>query len=396
LSINVLYVAESIIAGTRRHLHALATHVDPTRFQITIACPSRRQDAYGEDGFVADARRAGLTVLPVSMRRSLDPLRDARALRELRALMRRGNYQIVHTHGSKAGFLGRLAARSAGVPVVLHTAHLLHFLGTQQPVKRRFFLLLEQIAARCCQRVIVVSPGQLEAVAAAGMAPREKLVCIEHGIEQELLPPAFDAYRLRRDLGLPLGVPLIGTVARLVAQKNPDLFLHAAALVARSLPEAHFVWCGDGDLRRHAEARAQELGIARRTHFLGFREDGRAVLALFDLFWLTSNYETFGLASAEALALAKPVVVTDVLGSRDVVEHAVSGLRVLPGNASALAEATLALLGDPARAAAFGHAGREQVRRRFGVERMVNQTVALYDELLADRLPVPRRESVSL
>jgi glycosyltransferase involved in cell wall biosynthesis len=267
----------------------------------------------------------------------------------------------------------------------------LFFLADHTPSKRRFYLALEQFAAHLCDRLIATSPSERATIIEHRIAPPQKVVCIEYGIAVDRLPSAADCAEQRRALGLPLDAPLIGTVARIAAQKNPQLFVDAAALVLKQLPNAHMVWCGDGELRAEAEARAQTNGIAEHCHFLGHREDAAAVLATFDLFWLTSDYESFGMATAEAMALERPVIATDVVGTRDVVVAGQTGVLVPPRNPYALANATLELLHDPDYARALGRRGRARAVERYTIERMVNETTQLYDTLRRAR-PARRAE----
>lgn len=380
---QVLYVAESIIAGTRRHLYALATHVDPARFQVTIACPLQREGAPDEGGFVDDVQRAGVPVVPIPMRRSLDPTADAHAFRQLRATIAAGSYAIVHTHSSKAGFLGRLAARLERVPSIIHTPHGLHFLGQRHPLKRRFYLQLERTAARWCDCIIALSPGERNALIEHKIAPAARIVQIANGVDPDVLVHGGDVQALRAAHGIPPNAPLVGTLARVTAQKNPELFVRAAAAVAARFPDAHFVWIGGGELLGAAQQQAADLGIAAHCHFLGHQEQGTTLLAMCDLFWLTSNYEGLPYALLEALALALPTIATDVVGNRDVVDHDVNGLLVPPNDATGLTDATIGLLKDRERATALGRAGRAHVIERYSIERMVADTQQLYETLAA-------------
>lgn len=382
---RVLHVVESTVAGVRTHVQNLVAGLDRHRFQVVVACPLRRQHSFGDNQFVEHLTRAGVTIAPVAMQRSISPAGDLGALRQLVGLMRRERFDLIHLHSSKAGFLGRIAARVAGVAPVVYSPHGMFFLADHSPMKRRFYVALEQFAARLCDAVIATSPSERATLLAHRIAPPAKIACIEYGIAIDPLPPDFSPDAQRRTLGLPPGAPLIGTVARVAAQKNPQLFVDAAALVLRELPDAYAVWCGDGELRAEAEARARMCEIADRCRFLGHREDAAAVLATFDLFWLTSNYESFGMATAEAMALARPVVATDVIGTRDVVVPGVTGVLTPPRDPQALADATLALLRDPERARAYGRAGRARAAERYTIERMARETAQLYEALTATR-----------
>lgn len=347
---------------------------------MRVACPLRREGDYGESGFVDDLRRAGCAVTPLPLRRSISPARDAAALQALVALMRRDRPDLVHTHSSKAGFVGRLAARIAGVPAV-HTPHGLHFLGQRSPLGRRFYLQLERAAARWCRRLIATSPGEQRELLRWRIAPAAQIVQIANGVRPP--PPLTPDERaaLRTQRSIPAGAPLVATLARVTAQKNPQLFVRAAALVAKRLPEAHFMWIGTGELLDEARAQAQELGLAARCHFLGHVEDGAALLPMCDAFWLTSRFEGLPYALLEALACGLPAVATDVVGNRDALDDGRCGVLVPPDQAAELAEATAHLLTHPAEAAALGLSGRARVLAHYTQQQMIERTAQLYEDI---------------
>jgi glycosyltransferase involved in cell wall biosynthesis len=383
---KVLYLVEATIAGVRRHVQTLAIRLHQQGYAVTVACPLRRQQAYGEEEFVDELRAAGVRVMPLALQREVAPRPDAVAVAQTLHLLRSERFDLVHTHSSKAGFVGRIAARLAGVPVV-HTPHSLHFLGQRNPLKRQFYLRLEQALSLLSDRVVAVSVGERALMVHSRIAAPQRVVCIPNGVDDALLrrpPQPLD----RADLDVPPGVPLVGTLARLEAQKDPLLFVRAAALLLKAMPDAHFVWCGDGSLRAAALELADTLGIAGRCRFIGYRPDALAVLAALDVFWLTSAFEGLPHALLEALALARPVVVTDVVGNRDIVADNVNGLVVPPANPAALAQATLGLLARPQRAASLGQVGQTMVRTTYSTSRMLAATAQLYREVARSPLYV--------
>ena len=382
---RVLHVVEATIAGVRTHVQALVAGLDRRRFAQAVACPPQRENAFGDAQFVAYLAGAGVPVFDVPMRRSISPSADLASLRRLIAIMRRERFDVVHLHSSKAGFLGRLAAALAGRSAVVYSPHGLAFLGDYGEAERAMYLTLERVAGRLCDRIVAVSPGEREVIIQSGIARAEQVACIDLGVHPDPIPAAFDREAQRRALGVPTGARLIGTVARATRQKNPLLFVEAAARVLRRDPGAYFVWCGDGELRAQAEMWAGVRGIEARCRFLGHREDAQAILAALDLFWLTSDYESFGLATAEAMALRLPVVATDVVGTRDVVAAGISGMLVPARDPEALAHATIDLLRDPARMRSLGDAGRARVLERYTLDHMLDATAKLYDSLFMEQ-----------
>jgi glycosyltransferase involved in cell wall biosynthesis len=382
---RILHVVEATIAGVRTHVQVVTAGLDQRRFQSVVACPLRRENACGDDQFVNYLTSVGIPIVPVAMRRSISPRADFAALRRLIGVLQSQRFDVIHLHSSKAGFLGRLAARIAGgSAAVVYSPHGLSFLGSQLPAKRQLYLALERIVGRMCDRIIAVSASERQVIAQNGLISPDRIVQIENGIAPIELPAGFDRAAMRRGLGQPGDAPLIGTVARLSTQKNPRLFLEAAALVLRDQPAARFVWCGGGELHAMAGAYARELGIEAACSFLGHRNDAHHVLAALDYFWLTSDYEGLPLAPLEAMALGVPIIATDVEGTRDLLASG-AGLLVPHGDAAALATATIRLTRAPERSAALGAAGYTYFRANGTAERMLSALEQLYCQLVAER-----------
>jgi glycosyltransferase involved in cell wall biosynthesis len=310
--------------------------------------------------------------------------------------MRQMRPQIVHTHTAKAGTLGRLAARLAGVPVVIHTYHGHVFQGYFSPVRTRFFLTIERVLARWTDRLLTVSNAVRQDLLMRRIGSPERLQVVPLGLD---LDPFLRCEELRGQLRAELAVGdalLVGIVARLVPIKRHADFLKAAAAVASELSSCRFLVVGDGELRSGLEARVQALGLDSRVHFLGWRGDLPRVYADLDLVVLTSANEGLPVSLIEAMASARPVVATRVGGVPDLVEHGAAGLLVPPGNPRALAEAMVTLLADPERRREMGQAGRKRVHPAFSAARLLADIDSVYTELLRKKLDRPATFSDSL
>jgi glycosyltransferase involved in cell wall biosynthesis/SAM-dependent methyltransferase len=307
--------------------------------------------------------------------RALSPFDDLRAFAALLALMRRVRPDIVHTHTAKAGALGRIAARVARVPRVVHTFHGHVFDGYFGTAGSRAAVAVERLLARLADRVVAVSDEVGRDLSERyRVVPRAKLAVVPVGLPlAEFL--ACDAHRgaLRRELSLPASAPLVVLVGRLVAVKEPHLALDAWRLVRRDVPDATLVVVGDGDLAVPLRAR-REPGVV----FLGWRRDLATILADADLALLTSRNEGTPVALVEAAAAGVPAVATRVGGVPSVVLDGATGVLVPPGDASALASAVVSLLRDPARRRAMGDAARARAIERFGDARLLADLRALY------------------
>jgi glycosyltransferase involved in cell wall biosynthesis len=299
---------------------------------------------------------------------------DARALRDLWRLIRALRPDIVHTHSSKAGFVGRLAAHLAGVPHILHTPHGHVFQGYFSPGATRAFAALERLAARWTDRIITLTDAEAEQHRALRIGRTAQFVTIPSGVDLETVEGAVPARVV------PDG-RVIGCVGRLVPIKGHCHLLDAAPGILARCPEARFVLVGDGELRPTLEAQARMLGVADRVVFTGFREDVPALLAGMDIVALPSLNEGMGRVLVMAMALGKPVVATRVGGVPELLQEGAAGTLVPPGDPGALGEAVRELLRDPTRATALGEAGRRRAAR-YGATAMVEALTQLYREVV--------------
>lgn len=333
------------------------------------------------------ASKHGVTPLVLrELGREVSPLNDLRAMLAMYRLIRRGRPHIVHTHMAKAGTAGRVAARLARVPIVVHTFHGHTFHSYWGPVKSAVFLQIERTLGAMTDRVIAVGDAQKVDIASYGVAPLSKIQTIPLGLEIEsLLEADQHRGRLRAELGVGSDSPLIGIVARLVPIKAHEVFLEAASIIRAASPESTFLIIGDGERRAELEALARQLGVADATRFLGWRDDMREVYADLDVVTLCSNNEGSPVALIEALAAARPVVSTRVGGVPNVVHDGESGLLVPPRDPGALAEGVITLLRDPARAAQLGLAGRKAVFPKHASTRLVLDVERLYLDLAREK-----------
>ncbi|MCC7103935.1 MAG: glycosyltransferase [Chloroflexi bacterium] len=368
------------IGGPAIHAILLTRGLQNERFRSILVSG---QEAPREGNMLDLARAHGVEPLVVEeLGREVNLLDDFAALRRMYRVIRAERPHIVHTHMAKAGTAARLAAWLARVPIVVHTYHGHVFHSYFSPAKTRVFLAIEQALGRVTDQIVAVGEKQRAELASSGVAPAGKIVTIPLGLEIEpMLEAERDRGSFKQELGLDEDERLVGIVARLVPIKAHDVFLEAAAEVSRRVPKARFAIVGDGELRGRLEARAAELGLGDRAMFLGWRRDMRRVLADLDVVTLSSLNEGSPVAIIEAMAAARPVVVTDVGGVAEVVRGGESGLLVPPRNAPALAEGIVRLLQDPAEGERLGAAARCAVYPRYASTRLVQDVERLYRDL---------------
>jgi glycosyltransferase involved in cell wall biosynthesis len=346
-------------------------------------------NARGDDVWVVTANdeqtrrfeEAGATVMQFGhWSRQIHP-RDLFVLFRLFLLCRRERFDLVATHTAKGGFIGRLAAKLAGTRHIVHHAHGFAFRETQGHRTRRFCALLERIAAHACSVIISVSEDHRQDALRERVAAAEKIVTILNGIEVA----AFGRTSMqdaRRKLGMETGDILIGVASRLVPRKGLEDLIRAFPQVHELHPNTRLVLLGEGPIQSDLERQAQGTGLGDRIHFPGFRRNVPELLAAFDIIAQPSISEGLSLAILEAMAAGKPLVACDIPGNREIITSGVNGILAPPSDPSALAMAIRSLLDNTAYSRKLGEAAQADCRKRFSEERMVRQTLSLYDALL--------------
>jgi glycosyltransferase involved in cell wall biosynthesis len=378
-------IARLNIGGPAIHVVNLTAGLDPSRFEQRLVVGTENP---GEGSMLDYALQRGVQplIMPEIINEfSLRP-RDAKALLKLYRLMRQWRPHVVHTHTARAGFLGRLAARLAGVPVVVHTyhGHVLH--GYWGASKTWLIRRLEHALARITDQLVTVSEQVKRELVTYGVALAEKIAVIPLGFDlQPLLNCQSQGGQFRRELGLEDGAPLIGIVGRLFPIKNHRLFLNAAARMALQLPSTRFVIVGDGTLRADLEHYAHELGFADRVIFTGWRRDLPNIYADLDVLVVSSDNEGTPVSAIEAMAAGCPVVATRVGGLVDLIADGESGYLVPLRNPHELATAVLRLLQEPKTACRMAQAARVLVVERFTIQRLITDIEHLYEQLLAQK-----------
>ena len=295
----------------------------------------------------------------------------------------------MHTHSSKAGILGRLAAHHERVPVVVHSIHGFGFGPHQSAPVRWAFLTAERLAARWTNHFIAVSRNNLDEGVRLGLFAPDRASVIRSGIVLHSYRAHTGGDRVRGELGIPAGAPLVLQVACLKPQKAPERFVELAATVGRRFPAAHFVLVGDGALRPALEAARHSAGLEGRLHLPGWRRDVPALLDAATVVTLTSRFEGLPRALVEALAASVPVVAMAVDGVDEVVRDGVNGFLVREGDVAALAERVAALLADAPLRARLAAAAGDRLDE-FERDTMVRRQESLYEALLhAPAQPLP-------
>lgn len=333
------------------------------------------------------AERCGVRPVKIpSLGREISFWNDAWTTFLLWRYMRKHRPHIVHTHTSKAGFSGRIAARLAGVPVVVHTFHGHVFGGYFGPAATQLFIRLERFLARLSDKIITISERLRDDLIEKGIASREKIEVIELGLNlAPFLAVRERSNTLRATLKMGVADPLVGIVGRLVPIKDHVTFLKAAARVAKARDDVKFAIIGDGELRADLEALGRTLGLNERIYFAGWEKDLAPIYADLDLIVLSSRNEGTPVSIIEGSAAGKPVVATCVGGIPDMIADGWNGLLVPPGDPEALAKSILRMIESPRMAETFVQRSREKIKEKYGIQRLVCSLESLYIHLLREK-----------
>jgi glycosyltransferase involved in cell wall biosynthesis len=386
-------ITKLAVGGAQETALAYCSQLDPTRWAMTLVTGPERSP---EGDLFDEAARRGVPVVTVpSLRRRIRPITDMRAVVELVRLFRRERPDIVHTHSSKAGLVGRLAARIAGVPVVVHTVHGWSFHDGMSPGARALAVRIERLAARWTSALVVVADHDAQIGSEEGIGEWGQYALVRSAVDVDALRRAAGSRAdARAALGIPEGVPVLGAVIRLCRQKDPATLLHAARAVVDSRPAARLVIVGDGPMRADVEQLLDQLDLRPHVSLLGPRTDVAALLPGFDAFVLSSRWEGLPRVVVEAMAVGVPVVATDVGGIDEAVTDGISGLLAPAGDAEALAHAVLRVFDEPGLAHRLRGAAAERVEE-FDVGVMTEQLDDLYSGLVAGVRSRPRRRRMA-
>jgi len=400
--LRVLQVIGRLNMGGPAHIAALLSgrRFYPDRYEVRLIHGTL---APGEESLadLAVEEGAAMRFLP-ELRQPVNPLHDSEALLKLIRLARNFKPHVVHTHTAKAGFLGRQAALAVRPrPAIVHTYHGHVLEGYFGAAKARLYLELERALARVSDCLIGVSQATVDDLVRLGVAPRERFRVLPLGLDLERLAElprsSFHSPRgenddrggrvrveARRGLNLGDEEVLLVFVGRVVPIKRLDVLLQALAQARSSGPRLRLAVVGDGEERPRLERQASELGIADDVLFLGYRRELRPIFAAADIAVLSSDNEGTPVSLIEAAAAGLPAVATDVGGVREVVSEE-TGILVPRGDAGALAGALVEMTAGPELRARFGAAARERAIGRYGADRLLGDTDALYRELVAGR-----------
>jgi len=379
--ISVAHIITKLeLGGAQQNTLFTVSHLDRTRFHPILMTG-------GEPGLL-DREAASVPTVEfyrvASLIRPVSPLADLLALIRLTRLLAGLKPTIVHTHSSKAGIVGRLAAKLAGVPIIIHSIHGFGFTPAQGPMVRRFLVVVERLVARVTTRFIAVSEANRKQGVDMGLFTMDRCVVIRSGIDVERFRTTkVHRESKRRELGLDPTRPVVGMIAPFKPQKAPLDFVRVVALVHEVKPDTQFLLVGDGELRSAIETEIAQSGLTGLVHLTGWRRDIPEIIRCLDVFVLTSRWEGLPRVYLEARASGVPAVGTNVDGASEAVQDGVNGYLAEPGDVRTMAERVLHLLAHPDEAARMGQNGMA-LPDEFDIRRMVLRQEEEYERLAAE------------
>jgi glycosyltransferase involved in cell wall biosynthesis len=393
MKIRVIHIIAKLeLGGAQRVILETIRRLNPKLFESILIT--------GKEGIlVEEAVRIGKTLniktyfLP-HFRREIRPFHDLRALFTIKNILQEfrtppalsgieghpASMIIVHTHGSKAGVLGRIAAKLAGIPIVLHTIHGFAFHDFQNSWVRRLYISVERFCGKFTTILVAVSKAtQRKGLLAKIGSPFQYRVVPPGAVLEEFLHVKVDPLVKKGDLGIPKESPVVGTITNFKPQKAPLDFIHVARDVKQVVSDCRFVMVGDGELRGEVEGLVKQYGLSDNVILLGWRRDVPEVLSVFDLFLLTSLWEGLPLVHGEVMSEGKPIVATRVDGTPEVIDDGVNGFLVDPKDIKGMVDRVLRLLKDDGLRKKMGEEGKKRAGR-FDIQSMVEKIEVLYEE----------------
>jgi glycosyltransferase involved in cell wall biosynthesis len=377
--IKVLHIHTlPIISGSGLNTYLSMKGMNKATYRVDLAC--------APGGKLIDlVEGQGMRVIPFkNLVQPLHPVKDVLIPIDLSLFLKKERYHIVHTHNSKAGFVGRLAATLARVPVIVHTVHGFAFHDHEPGWRRMLFRNVERLASHWCDRMIFISQPLMDWALQERIVDRRKVLKIYSGIEFGHFHPVTEDEKktLRKKWGIKEGSLVIGMVSKLWDGKGHEILISAFKELKQEIEDAVLVIVGEGYLRGKLVNLVQSFGLAESVLFTGFQTDVSEIIATFDVVALPSLFEGMGRVLLEAMAMEKPVVASRVGGIPDLVHDGVNGILIAPGSVQELRCGLIKILRNPIMAAEMGKQGRKRINSEFSADMMVRSIETVYHELL--------------
>ena len=378
---KILYVIDNMqYGGGERAFGQLISLLSKDKYEIDVAC---KPGGVFEEKIIS----SGASLRPVDMGSRYSP----KAILQLFSIMKKRSIDIVHSQGGRADFFTRVAAKLAGVPIIVSTIAMPVEGFDVNPLRKSVYAAFDRFSERFVDKFIVVSKALEHALIEKHRINKEKVVLVPNGIEVEEYRPeergvehgaGGKGHGVREEFGLGNKIPLVGAIGRLVWQKGFEYLIKAIPSVAEKFPEAKILIVGEGELEAKLKAESEKLKVRDKIIFTGFRQDIKEILSAIDILAMPSLLEGMPFVILEAMAMAKPIVATDIESITEILDNGKTGILVPPKDPDALSRAIISLLTDGDKARQMGFEARMTVEEKFRVEVIVDRVEKVYQELL--------------
>ncbi|MGE5474761.1 MAG: glycosyltransferase family 4 protein [Ignavibacteriales bacterium] len=368
---DILHIIQGGKGGTLEYLKSLLPLFNKENYDITVIC-------HGEIFY--ELKQLGYKVINIEMKRAIAPINDLRALFQISNYIKSNKVDIVHTHSSKAGFLGRLAAKWHKIPCI-YNPHGWSFNIKTNIIKKNIYKVIERIASNWANKIVAISEAEYQSALKEKICNPKKLILIENGIDLKKYNPET-CFSFKQELGINEKYKIIGMSARLTKQKDPITFIEIAKRVTEECRDCKFMLVGDGELREQVENRIKQYNLEDKIVLTGWTNCPEKYINIFDIGVLTSLWEGFGLSLAEYMACGKPIVASRVDGIPFVVRHSIDGFLCEPGNINDFCESIIMLLNNEDLYYKISRTIIERARNNFSIDRVVKKHEELYAELV--------------
>lgn len=368
--------------GTTRHLMTLAMELDQSKFEVHVICSVKRNQKFWRNIEILKSKK--IKVYTVQMMRKPHLWKDLISLIRIWRIFIKERYDIVHCHSSKAGFLGRLAAKVSRIPLAVYTPNAFAFKMDKNFLIRGLYIILEWLAGHWTNRLICVSKEEREEALRYRLVSKDRIVVIPNWVNLDEFGVFSRTREKLEELGISKHNRVVGTVADLRLQKGHEFLLKTVPQVLRYLPDTTFLIIGEGDRREALEEMIQQLRIDNCVVMTGHRRDVPELYPLMDVYVLPSLWEGLPYTILEAMACRCPVIATDISGNREILSDGV-GLLVPPRSPVLLGEAIVRLLTDQQLADRLSSRGRQRIEERYQMSAQINRIEKVYEEASIDR-----------
>ena len=377
---------------------AVVSAIDSTlRYLLWAQIESMQETGFDVHGVCSDGpyrdwiTQRGVNIYPVTIKRSISPFSDIIALWKMYRYFRREKIQIVHTHTPKCSLLGQIAAKLAGVPVIINTVHGFYFHDNMKPAAKWFYIMMEKIAGKCSTMILSQNPEDIETAVKLGICKPDKIRLLGNGVNLSVFDPSrFDSNfreKKRKETGLPPDAVVIGIIGRLVKEKGYLELFEAIKPVMAANDKVWLVIIGPEEpdkSDRISPDSFKKYGIAHRTVWLGGREDIPELLSCCDIYTLPSWREGFPRSAIEASAMGLPIVATNIRGCRQVVDDGVNGLLIPVHDIAKLEAAITTLVNTPELRERMSKASYQKSRKEFDEKKVCRIVIETCQKALSD------------